>query len=53
MMERLERPIGPLAQIEEDIVSMLEAMGFDLVRLLLIGSQNPRLQLRPNRRTAT
>ena len=44
-MERLERPIGPLAQIEDDIVSMLEAMGFDLVRLLLIGSQNPRLQL--------
>ena len=44
-MERLERPVGPLAQIEEDIVSMLEAMGFDLVRLLLIGSQNPRLQL--------
>ena len=44
-MERLERPVGPLAQIEEDIVSMLEAMGFDLVRLLLSGSQNPRLQL--------
>lgn len=45
MMERLERPVGPLARIEDDIVSMLEAMGFDLVRLLLIGSQNPRLQL--------
>jgi ribosome maturation factor RimP len=45
MMERLERPVGPLAQIDDDIVSMLEAMGFDLVRLLLIGSQNPRLQL--------
>lgn len=44
-MERLERPVGPLARIEDDIVSMLEAMGFDLVRLLLIGSQNPRLQL--------
>lgn len=44
-MERLERPVGPLAQIENDIVSMLEVMGFDLVRLLLIGSQNPRLQL--------
>jgi ribosome maturation factor RimP len=34
-----------LARIENDIVSMLEVMGFDLVRLLLIGSQNPRLQL--------
>jgi ribosome maturation factor RimP len=45
MMERLERPVGPLARIENDIVSMLEVMGFDLVRLLLIGSQNPRLQL--------
>jgi len=45
MMERLERPISPLARIEDDIVSMLEAMGFDLVRMLLIGSQNPRLQL--------
>jgi ribosome maturation factor RimP len=45
MMERLERPAGPLARIENDIVSMLEVMGFDLVRLLLIGSQNPRLQL--------
>ena len=45
MMERLERPVGPLARIEDDIDSMLEAMGFDLVRLLLIGSQNPRLQL--------
>ena len=44
-MERLGRPVGPLARIEDDIVSMLEAMGFDLVRLLLIGSQNPRLQL--------
>lgn len=44
-MERLERPVGPLARIEDDIVSMLEVMGFDLVRLLLIGSQNPRLQL--------
>ena len=44
-MERLERPVGPLARIENDIVSMLEVMGFDLVRLLLIGSQNPRLQL--------
>jgi len=45
MMERLERPVGPLARIENDIVSMLEVMGFDLVRLSLIGSQNPRLQL--------
>lgn len=45
MMERLERPVGPLARIEDDISSMLEVMGFDLVRLLLIGSQNPRLQL--------
>jgi len=44
-MERLERPVGPLARIEDDISSMLEVMGFDLVRLLLIGSQNPRLQL--------
>ena len=44
-MERLERPVGPLARIENDIVSVLEVMGFDLVRLLLIGSQNPRLQL--------
>ena len=44
-MERLERPVGPLARIENDIVSMLEVMGFDLVRLSLIGSQNPRLQL--------
>ena len=44
-MERLERPVGPLARIENEIVSMLEVMGFDLVRLLLIGSQNPRLQL--------
>ena len=45
MMERLERPIGPLARIEDDIDAMLAAMGFDLVRLLLIGSEKPRLQL--------
>ena len=45
MMERLERPIGPLARIEADIDAMLAAMGFDLVRLLLIGSEKPRLQL--------
>lgn len=45
MMERLERPVGPLARIEDDIDAMLAAMGFDLVRLLLIGSEKPRLQL--------
>ena len=45
MMERLERPIGPLARIEDDIDAILAAMGFDLVRLLLIGSEKPRLQL--------
>ena len=45
MMERLERPIGPLARIEDDIDAMLAAMGFDLVRLLLIGSEKQRLQL--------
>ena len=45
MMDRLERPIGPLARIEDDIDAMLAAMGFDLVRLLLIGSEKPRLQL--------
>ena len=44
-MERLERPIGPLARIEDDIDAMLAAMGFDLVRLLLISSEKPRLQL--------
>jgi ribosome maturation factor RimP len=45
MTERLERPLGPLARIEADIESMLDAMGFNLVRILLIGSAKPRLQL--------
>lgn len=45
MTERLERPLGPLAKIDDDIVSMLDAMGFNLVRILLIGSAKPRLQL--------
>ena len=44
-LERLERPVGPLAKIEADIDAMLAAMGFDLVRLLLIGTEKPRLQL--------
>ena len=44
-LERLERPVGPLAKIEADIDAMLAEMGFDLVRLLLIGTEKPRLQL--------